>query len=31
MARTASFGYIEGFHNTRRRRSALGNLGPGEH
>lgn len=31
MARTAIFEYIEGFYNTRRRHSALGNLSPREY
>jgi putative transposase len=31
MARTAIFEYIEGFYNTRRRHSALGNLSPSEY
>jgi transposase InsO family protein len=31
MVRTAILEYIEGFYNIRRRRSALGNLGPSEH
>lgn len=31
VARTAIFEYIEGFYNTRRRHSALGNLSPGEY
>ncbi len=30
-ARTAIFEYIEGFYNTRRRHSALGNLSPREY
>ena len=30
-ARTAIFEYIEGFYNTRRRHSALGNLSPSEY
>jgi len=31
MVRTAIFEYIEGFYNTRRRHSALGNLSPREY
>jgi putative transposase len=31
MARTATFEYIEGFYNTRRRHSALGHLSPSEY
>jgi putative transposase len=31
MARTATFEYIEGFYNTRRRHSALGYLSPSEY
>jgi putative transposase len=31
MARTAIFEYMEGFHNTRRRYSAPGNLSPREY
>jgi putative transposase len=30
-ARTAIFEYIEGFYNTRRRHSTLGNLSPREY
>jgi putative transposase len=29
--KTAVFAYIEGFHNTRRRHSTLGNRSPAEH
>jgi putative transposase len=31
IARTAIFEYIEGFYNTRRRHSALGNVSPREY
>jgi putative transposase len=31
MVRTAIFEYMEGFYNTRRRHSALGNLSPSKY